>query len=124
MTNSKGNIKASSSAINKEKEGKKIHLRILNKYKKIDTFYKSPTIWGALTGAPLSIISIPMREWEILSEKERDCLSMYAASTVKIVKANPLKYSSTPQDAPFDPIIRKNVANMNQNRYFCSVLCP
>lgn len=108
--------KESSRVINKEKGGKRIHLRILNKYKKVDIFYKNPTIWRAMK-EPLSIISIPIREWEILSEKERDYLSMYAASTVKIVKNNPFKYCSIPQNAPFAPIIRKNVGNMNENSW-------
>lgn len=109
--------KSSSKIIDKEKEGMKIHLRILRKYKKIDAFYKSPTIWGVMTGNPLAIISIPIREWEKMSEKERDYISKYAAGMVKIVKIDPFKYCQIPNNAPVAPMIRKNVSNMNQNSW-------
>ncbi|MFZ2445556.1 MAG: hypothetical protein WAW37_04300 [Syntrophobacteraceae bacterium] len=93
-------------------QGRQIYLRILNSHPNIDSFYQKPTLWGGMTATPLAVISVPITDWEALSENERKLLSEYAASLVDDVKGDPFGNSPIPAKAPAAPKIRENASRM------------
>lgn len=99
------------------KEGKEIHMKILSHHKRIDKFYRSPFIEGSGTSNPLCCISVPSRDWDSLTESKKQALADYAASLVKIVKANPFKYAGISSKAPAAPAIGANIAKMTSNSW-------
>jgi len=99
------------------KEGKAIHLEILARHKKIDKFYREPYIWGELTNKPLCCISVPAKDWELLTPKKKDLLTRYAASLVKKIKAAPFKYAKVSPTAPAAAAVRSNVAAMTDDSW-------
>lgn len=99
------------------KEGKAIHMEILARYKKIDKFYREPYLWGELTSKPLCCISVPEKDWELLTPKKKELLARYAASLVKKIKANPFKYAKVSPTAPLASAVRNNVAAMTDDSW-------
>jgi hypothetical protein len=99
------------------KEGHALHLKILSKYPRIDSFYRQPFIQGSGTNNPISCISLPEKEWNGLSDSKKKALSMYAQSLINKVKANPFKYSGVSSSAPAAGLIRANVNRMSNNSW-------
>lgn len=97
-------------------EGKKLHIQILEK-NEIHPFYSKPSIWGGLTGAPLSIICIPDFEWEKLENRKKNALAAYATSLVPTVKKTPFAYMNISSDAPIAPAIKENVSLMTNKHW-------
>ncbi|MEW6584266.1 MAG: hypothetical protein AB1442_01495 [Nitrospirota bacterium] len=105
--------KAPSEAI----KGKSLHAQILARYPKLDKFYRQPDLYGALTTSPKVTIYIPIVDWEKLTSKDRNLLSAYAASLIKIVQSNPLKYARVPSHAPAASTIENNAARMTDSSW-------
>jgi len=98
-------------------QGKELHLKILKKYPKVDQFYERPILYAELTNDPLVVISVPIRNWESISEKERNLLCQYVASLVNLVRSNPFSYTRVPQNAPIAPKLRENVSRMTDKSW-------
>jgi len=98
-------------------QGKELHLRILKRHPQIDQFYERPFLYGELTDSPLIIISVPMKDWDSISEKERDLLCEYVASLVTQARLSPFSYTKIPQNAPIAPIIKQNVSKMTEKSW-------
>lgn len=94
------------------KEGRELHLKILNSHKKIDKSYREPFIHGGLTSNPICCISVPVKDWESLPDSRKQALADYAASLVKKVKADPFKYTGVSANAPAASAVRVNVTKM------------
>ena len=101
----------------KANEGKEVHMKILSHHKRIDKFYRSPFIEGSGTSTPLCCISVPSRDWDSLPESKKQALADYAASLVRVVKANPFKYAGISSNAPAAPAIASNIAKMTSNSW-------
>ena len=92
--------------------GMALHAQILDRHPTIDPYYRDAVLWGSLTAKPLAAISVPISDWQALSESERRSLEAYAASLISKVKTSPLKHSNTPATAPTASKIRANVSTM------------
>ena len=98
-------------------QGKAIHLRILKRHPQIDQFYERPFLYGEATDSPLIVISVPIKDWESISSKERDSLCEYVASLVTQARLSPFSYTEIPQTAPFAPKLRENVSKMTDRSW-------
>lgn len=97
--------------------GKKLHLSILDRHKKIDPYYREPYIFGGLSPNPQCNIAVPISDWKTLSENEKKSLKAYAASLISTVKSNPYKYANINSNAPIAPRIKDNVLKMTDDSW-------
>ena len=70
-----------------------------------------PQIWGGLV-EPKVVLWIPEKEWEGLSEYDRNTLAQYAKSLVPLARSSPDDYNDIPPYAPLYNKIRSNIASM------------
>ncbi len=104
-------------------QGKKIYMQILNRYPKLDVLSRKPFLWlefnpdYTIKSDPLVEITIPTKDWNSLSEADREFLAKYVSSLVNEVKANPFVYSNIPASAPIAPRIRQSVSNMTSDSW-------
>ncbi len=104
-------------------KGKKLYIQIIDRYPKLGALYRQPFLWleigpgYVIKSDPLVEIMIPIKDWNSLSEAERDVLAKYTSSLVNEVKANPFAYSNIPASAPIAPRIRQSVSNMTSDSW-------
>jgi len=98
-------------------DGKKLHLKIIGKYPSLGKEYREPFISGGLTSNPICLISVPTKEWNKLSNNQKQQLFDYARSLISVVKKNPNKYSGVSPDAPLAQIVARNILQMQDTSW-------
>jgi len=98
-------------------KGRKVHAKIINNHPSITKDHLEPCLWGALTSNPLAIIIVPIDDWAVLSDNDKNLLAAYAASLVETIKSNPFKYSDVPSTAPIANKIQTNVSRMTSTSF-------
>lgn len=93
-------------------DGKNLHLEIISEYPSLGKEYKEPFISGGLTSNPTCLISVPTKEWEKLTNNQKQQLFDYAKSLISVVKKNPNKYSGVSPNAPLAQRVEKNILQM------------
>jgi len=102
----------------KIEQGKKLHLAILDKHRKIDKFYREPFVNGILTSTPLLCISVPENDWESLPESKKSMLAAYVASLLDNLKSDPfMYYNGVDANAPAAPTALKNIKKMSSESW-------
>lgn len=88
--------------------GKAVYNNIVESYKGTGL---RPVVWGWLV-EPKIVLWIPEKEWDGLSEYDRNTLAQYAKSLVPLARSSPDDYIDIPRSAPLYNKIRSNIARL------------